>query len=516
MAQFTKRLAAILVLGTVSISSARAAASQNAVILSGAVADETGTYEAPRFANGPVMGMKASFDLITQPGEGFSLMLLDAVQFPYGNAAPTLPDVAEPNVTGSISIGFDTLNPPPETGDVKTLAASGGNVYDRPQREISVHTDGVELYNRRAPDFATGQRVPVELSLDYVPGGAEITLVVAGEKVYDRVLLPGARAMEPRAVVLSKGTKERPRLELDKIRFTAGEPMRAPFPEPVRVTLFEKTRVHGASRDPVGLVDFSLVPAQTARVIATLTLEEPQGGIDPWDRRGAAYLTTPDKRRFEIIRFMTPYAHPYEWQADVTDLLPLFQGQQSVGLFIDTWQKGFLASLKLDFYPGTPKRRAMMVTNLWQGETILGDPKLPAASFFDDKTVLVPNGAVGAKLRLTVTGHGQAPNTKNAAEFLAMKRVVKVNGKAFESTLWKADNYLNPCRPQKGTWPFDRAGWAPGSIVEPWEIDVSDLIKSGANELSITYELEDYTNEARGQTDPPLHWVDSQVIFYGK
>jgi hypothetical protein len=512
----------LLVLCTAATSSSVSAAPDtaprptNAVLLSGAVADEVGSYDVPQFAQGPAKSFKASFEVIAQPGEGFSLMFVDAVQYPYGKALPALPDVAEPNVVGSLCIGFDTSNPPPDTGEVKSIARSGGNVYDRPQREISVHSEGVEKFNRRAPDFATGQRVPIEVSVEYVPGGAELTLSVNGEKVYDRALVTGATAFEPRAAIVSKGTANRPRLELDKLSFTVGERMTRPFAEPVSVTLFDSTRVTGAQRDPVGLVDFSVVPAQTARVIATLMLDAPPDGIDPWDRRGAAYLVTPDRQRFEIIRFMTPYAKPYIWTADVTDLLPLFRDQQSVGLFIDTWQKGFVASLKLDFYPGTPARKPAMVRNLWQGEPILGDPRFPVANFFDEKTVIVPQGATGAKLRLTVTGHGQAPNSKNAAEFLPLKRTVKVNGKSFTNTLWKTDNYLNPCRPQAGTWPFDRAGWAPGSIVEPWEIDVSELIAGGAKELTISYELEDYVNDARGQTDPPMHWVDSQIVFYAK
>ena len=49
----------------------------------------------------------------------------------------------------------------------------------------------------------------------------------------------------------------------------------------------------------------------------------------------------------------------------------------------------------------------------------------------------------------------------------------------FENTLWKDDCYLNPNRPQFGTWKFSRAGWAPGDVVWPWWIDVSQHMQPG-------------------------------------
>ncbi len=45
--------------------------------------------------------------------------------------------------------------------------------------------------------------------------------------------------------------------------------------------------------------------------------------------------------------------------------------------------------------------------------------------------------------------------------------------------LWKTDCYLNPNRPQFGTWKFSRAGWAPGDVVRPWWIDLTPKLEPG-------------------------------------
>ncbi|MFT3786104.1 MAG: peptide-N-glycosidase F-related protein [Tepidisphaeraceae bacterium] len=500
------------VLATVLLSSSVLAveATGPTVKLLEGTAAEASAFELPRATDKLVDSFTLKFDVTMTADEGLGLLLMDAVQYPLGLDAPALAEPEEPNLRGAIGIGFDTKDLPPAEGKRPTTNAS--NIYDRPQREVSLHVDGIERFNRASlADFATGQSVPVELSLKFVPGGAELSLTIDGKPIYHDELLAGVRAFVPRAVVAARGNGGT--CSLTNVEFTPGKPLAQPLPEPSHVVVFDNTVVGAGQREPVSVVDFTGIPAQTGRVIATIRLDTPPGGIDPWDRRGALYLTTLDKHRYEIARFMTPYDHPFEQQVDVTDFLPLFQGQQTLSLFIDTWQKGFAGTVTLEFYPGKPKRTPIGVVNLWQGEPILGDPKLPVADFFDTKTVLVPQQVKSAKLRLMVTGHGQAPNSQNAAEFIALKRTLAVNGTKYENVLWKEDNYLNPCRPQKGTWAFDRAGWAPGSIVQPWEIDVTDVLKS-TRELTLDYAIDPYENASRGQTDPPTQWVDSQVILY--
>jgi hypothetical protein len=105
-----------------------------------------------------------------------------------------------------------------------------------------------------------------------------------------------------------------------------------------------------------------------------------------------------------------------------------------------------------------------------------------------------------------------SPNTGNAAEFMPITRTMTINGEAHENRLWKTDNYLNPCRPQGGTWKFDRAGWAPGDVVQPWEIDVSHQLAESES-LRIEYELEPYFNE-NYKKGSPVHVTEAYLVLY--
>ena len=83
---------------------------------------------------------------------------------------------------------------------------------------------------------------------------------------------------------------------------------------------------------------------------------------------------------------------------------------------------------------------------------------------------------------------GRSPNANNTAEFMPIGRALRVNGASFYDVLWKTDNHLYPCRPQGGTWKYDRVGWAPGDLVRPWEVVVSHLL-DGDQRLEIEYTL---------------------------
>jgi hypothetical protein len=116
------------------------------------------------------------------------------------------------------------------------------------------------------------------------------------------------------------------------------------------------------------------------------------------------------------------------------------------------------------------------------------------------------------ELRTLVTGHGMSPNAKNAGEFCPLWRTVTVGEQSYSNLLWKTDNYLNPCRPQGGTWKFSRAGWGPGTVVAPWMIDITTAIHRGLSP-TVSYEIEPYDNP-----NPPgfaaYHYVVAQLIQY--
>ena len=459
-------------------------------------------------------------------GEGFGILLMDAAGTAPDANAPVLDAWEEPNRERSIGIGFDGRNPPastvagaPAAAPAPDNADADGNVYDRPQRECSVHVNGREILNRQSDaDFATGEPVPIEAEVRFVPGGALLTVRIAGRAIYVDELLPGVVAFAPRVAIgarsgaAPRGTK----LDVREVRLTPGPPLATAFAAPRHVTLFDKANVTAKNREPTASVDLGDVGRGAARVIATLRIDAPAGGMDKLDRRGALYCYA-GGQRYELVRFRTPAGKPWQWAVDVTDFLPLLRGEGTkFGLFVDTWRNGYTMSVGFDFYPGASPRVPIAVVNLWQGEPILGDSSRPITDFFDTRSIAVPPGATGAHVRLSVTGHGRSPNTRNAAEFLQIGRTLWANGIPFTSALWKKDNYLNPCRPQTGPWRIDRAGWGPGSITEPWTIDVSDLLGTGgARTLKLDYALnENYVNDHVGRGDPPTNWADGQVIFY--
>jgi hypothetical protein len=125
-------------------------------------------------------------------------------------------------------------------------------------------------------------------------------------------------------------------------------------------------------------------------------------------------------------------------------------------------------------------------------------------------TVETPN-VRRAIVATTVTGHGMNPNSNNAAEFFKLWRKLSVNGTAYKSDLWKEDNYLNPCRPQGGTWKYDRAGWAPGSVVEPWIVDVTKQIQKRS---VFEYEIEPYVNKSPVAGNPARHIIESVLVLW--
>ena len=440
----------------------------------------------------------------------------------------------EPNHPNAIGIGFDVHNPPPtdiepdENGRVMGWFDEFGNWYDRPQREVSVHVDGQERINVLSPvEFRTGEQVDIAVQLNYVTGGAHIVVLINGEVVIDDMLW-GVRAG---LCNLTSGTIG-DSIKIKSARIMDHELKKGDDQEPVRVSVFDKELLTNAAWLKSD-VDFSEIPENVGRVIATLTLGEPEVGYDHWDKKGTIGLYVPDGgddwegERFEVFRFITPFRRGWTWYMDVTDLLPLFKDARVFDAHIGTYMKGWLVSFDLDFYPGALERTPIKVVNLWNGDAEIGNPERPHFEFYQSRGVKVPAETTHARVRATVTGHGMFPNSKNAGEFMPIWRTLTIRSEPNEGDvleqdyitqsardhLWKTDVYLNPCRPQGGTWKFDRSGWAPGDKVEPWIVDVQPEFLFGEG-ITITYELDEYLNEGRGETWAPHHWTDAVVVFY--
>ncbi len=463
--------------------------------------------------------------------KGAGLVFFDSDEYPRGLIKPDAFSWDEPNAPYTVAVAFDTHNPPPTETEV-TEGEDGkpnypvgwfdeaGNWYDRPQREISVHVDGVEIHNMLSPvEYRTGGPVRVQATLRFVTGAALLDLTVAGEPVLERFELLGVEPFRPGWQAMpADGT-----VQLHDAEFASEGRYPGDAPSaPLRINVFDGYFVHAGDRTPKTETDFSPIPDRVARVVATLTLAEPEVGYDHWDKKGVFYIWDKqpdgtDGTRYELLRYITPFRKGWVWKADVTHLLPLLRDKRTLQCDIGTYMKGWLVTLDLDFYPGRPERTPIAIEHLWTGDVEIGNPDNPPSSTFVDREIAIPDNASGAQVYITATGHGMSPNTDNAGEFMPLGRTLTVSsaiGEVMEhDVLWNEDVYLNPCRPQRGTWKFDRAGWSPGDLVPPWHVDVSHLL-SGQSALTVGYELDEYLNEGRGQTWAPHHWTHGYVVFF--
>jgi len=473
--------------------------------------DQSNAVTFSRCAVGAREVVRASWSLsVTPGGNGMSFALLNTAEYGLDGAAPSGIAWDEPKLKRSLAVAFDILDQPnndPFRGD--------GNIYNRPQREIALFYDGREIARKLSPvEFRTGKPVPVTVEVRAVCGGCEVTVTVAGTRVYDRHLVANLEPYESRAAFGAQSGKYWTTLAIDDVRVDWGGRVRRRRP-PTTVRAIDGVVLDAARGTHAETVRFPDNTDGFGRIICTLTLGEPPAGYDPWDRCASVYAYDEAGAKFEIVRFITPYRRGFTWLVDVTDYRPLLTGTRKVEASIGTYGPGWKVTVDFTFHPGRAERLARKIETLWVGRPEIGNPDKPVAEFYRPVTLTPDRKWRGAKLRIYVTGHGMSPNSRNAAEFMPITRWVTVNGKRFENRLWKTDCYLNPCRPQGGTWKYDRAGWAPGDVVPPWEVDLTPAVRSG-RPIALTYELEPYLNENRGKTTPPTHWTEAQVVWYAK
>jgi len=161
---------------------------------------------------------------------------------------------------------------------------------------------------------------------------------------------------------------------------------------------------------------------------------------------------------------------------------------------------------------GDPELEPYKLENLWRGQPQYGNPNAPISDFFTTKTIDVPAEARKVKVKSVVTGHGWENNTENGAEFCRRGRTLSVEGgQSWYNLLW-VQCYLNPCRPQSGTWYYPRAGWSPGDRVLPWDVDITASVTPGAS-ANINYVADDYYN-ANYAAGTANQLVESQVVYY--
>lgn len=438
--------------------------------------------------------------VIGPASEGFGVI--------HGAAGTRVTDPVEPNAPGVLGIGVDTNNPRPFGSMREVWFGPAGNIDDRPQREISIHWNGREIANRFCDeDLQNPFGVHINVEIDHVPGGAEITITAGKHKIYDHVFVHGATVSYAPRVAGDANVTLSPVSKSGKFSSVQGK----------HLVAVDKV-VNDASRHTIRQkVQFPADAAAAGRAILTLTLAPTARGLDAWDRFASVRLHHKDGQTYELVRYITPYRRAWEWSIDVSDLTPLFTGDAELEVFCETYGEGWTVSVAFDFYQGmrTDGLRPVKVVNLWNGNFPIGYAKQPFEKAVTPKTFDVPSKTAAVKVRTMVTGHGMSPNTGNAGEFYALWRRIEVGERHWYDLLWKTDVYLNPVRPQGGTWKFSRAGWAPGSIADAWTVDITDAVKVG-RPVTVGYGLEPFVNKTPNEGFLAAHVIGSQAILFEK
>lgn len=265
----------------------------------------------------------------------------------------------------------------------------------------------------------------------------------------------------------------------------------------------------------------------------------------------------------ELMRFMTPFGVGYfsknhdsvsarrrpvyvdgwaekvVWKQDVTDLLPLLEGEAYVGVFIDTWTKeGYRIDVSISFTESAlrcdrkPKRHVEPLIN-----TIyyIGQRH---PDIFSRKEVEIPfttpPNAKNIRLKYIATGHG---GHSGGDEFRPQKNILRIDGREVLNFLpWRTDcASFRRFNPTSGVWlqkrrmayiddegrraekeieeplassDLSRSNWCPGSDVLPVEVALNGL-SSGAHTLAISIP------ESTPISDNKLnHWLVSAYLVW--
>ena len=216
---------------------------------------------------------------------------------------------------------------------------------------------------------------------------------------------------------------------------------------------------------------------------------------------------------FCIGSFVTPYGKRLElggekgwvWKYDITDYAPILKGKRKI--IVGNNQE--LLDLKFLFIKGNPSRDILKVENIYP----FGEYKYSDIS--DDlklrkKTIHLMANANGYRLKSVISGHGHE-GPRNCCEWDSKTHSYYMNGwEIFRWNVWK-DCGNNPIYPQGGTWPFDRAGWCPGTKVDEYFFELTPFVTPG-DSILFDYGIEPYSDN--GEKNGFFH-MTHQLFTYG-
>ncbi len=216
---------------------------------------------------------------------------------------------------------------------------------------------------------------------------------------------------------------------------------------------------------------------------------------------------------FQLISFVTPYGKRlwlggekgWSWEFDITDYAPILKGEMT----IEAGNNQELLDLKFLFIEGTPVRNVLSVENLYPAGSykykLLADD-----SVLKPKKIILREDAKAYMLRARISGHGHF-GPHNCCEWINKTHTYHIGDwDMIRWNVWKKCGF-NPVYPQGGTWQFDRAGWCPGTAVDQYDFDITDMVKPGDTVL-IDYSIENYIEN--GEKDGEYR-MSHQLFSYG-
>jgi hypothetical protein len=216
---------------------------------------------------------------------------------------------------------------------------------------------------------------------------------------------------------------------------------------------------------------------------------------------------------FSLGSFVTPYGkrlklggeNGWSWVYDVSDYAPLLIGKRN----LITGNNQELLDLKFLFIKGMPPREVLSVKNIYPyGDYRYED--LATDSLLKEKKLVLSADAAGFKLKATISGHGHA-GPYNCCEWDSKTHTYYLNKyESFRWNVWK-DCGANPIYPQGGTWPFDRAGWCPGTRVDEYSFEITPKVMPG-DTILLDYQIEHFRDN--GEKDGHFR-MSHQLISYG-
>ncbi|MBO7444874.1 MAG: DUF4412 domain-containing protein [Bacteroidales bacterium] len=238
------------------------------------------------------------------------------------------------------------------------------------------------------------------------------------------------------------------------------------------------------------------------------------------DKQGSVYQgivrTASYDPPVELVRFFTPFgvrhynqyrslegrewANEVHYKQDVSDLLPLMDGDVYIGAFIGNYDGGgHKLSLTLKAYPegdtwDFDDKTGYLVEPLFNTCNVMEMAGQNYGRLFgtDSLTVTftVPENVEHLELRFITTGHG---GWDTGDEFVPKENTLLIDGKRYYSfTPWREDcGTYRTSNPASGNFwngmsssDYSRSGWCPGTATQPVHVNLTGL-KPGPHTLTV-------------------------------